>query len=232
MQPNVILRLKTAFFLALGIGIYAGLWGLGILSQGAWGWFSEVLGGLALSEWFFLLYTWWTRGREKRKRKGKGKGRERLRGIGLEILGIVGFGVFLVCGLRGLWLSTQAFSGVPFVALATLAVVSDTTAYGVGVWCGGPKLWPKISPNKTWSGAVGAFLMVTLLGGIVSHDFLASSVIAIAAQSGDLAESAFKRMLGIKDSGTFFPGHGGILDRIDSWIGVGFAYALRQWLFL
>lgn len=104
--------------------------------------------------------------------------------------------------------------------------MSDTTAFFVGRFIQGPKLWPAISPQKTVSGAVGgiigAALGASILGAIAlpTYDLFAlaitGAVISIFGQLGDLAESAYKRSTGVKDSGRILPGHGGILDRIDS----------------
>ena len=102
----------------------------------------------------------------------------------------------------------------------------DTGGYFAGKGIGGPKLYPAVSPNKTWSGAVGG-LAGSVLGSVLAHfTFLpalplaAGSALAAAAgafgQVGDLCESILKRSAGVKDSGALLPGHGGILDRIDA----------------
>ncbi len=105
---------------------------------------------------------------------------------------------------------------------------SDAGAYFVGKWIGSHKLWPAISPNKTIEGALGGVVIAMLTSCVFS--FLSSGVLplgralliglacAVAGQLGDLIQSAYKRVYGIKDSGTLLPGHGGILDRCDSWI--------------
>lgn len=106
---------------------------------------------------------------------------------------------------------------------------TDIAAYFTGRALGGPKLWPRLSPNKTWSGALGGTLIGTLAGvgvvmawGLVFTPALVviGLLLSVVAQSGDLAESAFKRVFGVKDAGWLIPGHGGILDRLD-----GFAAA-------
>jgi len=101
----------------------------------------------------------------------------------------------------------------------------DIGGYVVGCSLKGPKLAPKISPNKTWSGLLGgmAFSVIASLifcyyAGATSHyGFygVLAAIIAIVAQIGDLAESAIKRHLGLKDSSNLIPGHGGVFDRID-----------------
>lgn len=119
-----------------------------------------------------------------------------------------------------------------FLSLLFLFAVvwgTDIAAYFTGRALGGPKLWPRLSPNKTWSGALGGTLIGTLAGvavtmawGLVFTPALVviGLVLSVVAQSGDLAESAFKRVFGVKDAGWLIPGHGGILDRLD-----GFAAA-------
>jgi len=100
---------------------------------------------------------------------------------------------------------------------------TDTAAYFVGCNLKGPKLAPKISPNKTWSGLIGGICASMLIGLIASLMFQEtalffiafSGVLAVVAQLGDLLESKVKRTFNIKDSGNLIPGHGGILDRLD-----------------
>ena len=92
---------------------------------------------------------------------------------------------------------------------------------------GGPKLAPLLSPNKTWSGSIGglagavlvAVLVVKLSGvGSILAATLLAIALSIAAQVGDLAESALKRRFGVKDAGTLIPGHGGLMDRLDGFV--------------
>lgn len=107
-----------------------------------------------------------------------------------------------------------------------LAVVwgTDVGAYALGRMIGGPRLAPVTSPNKTWSGAVGgvvtsvfaAGLTAQWLGlGLNSVTLMLAASLSIAGQAGDMAESQFKRRHGVKDSGTWMPGHGGVMDRVD-----------------
>jgi phosphatidate cytidylyltransferase len=112
--------------------------------------------------------------------------------------------------------------------LFTLVVVwvGDTTAYFVGRSMGRWKLAPHLSPNKTWEGAVANLLGALLVAAAFGHwmqvapaQMLAMAAVgSIAGQIGDIFESAFKRSVGAKDSGTLLPGHGGVLDRIDALI--------------
>ena len=108
--------------------------------------------------------------------------------------------------------------------------IGDTAAMAVGVQMGGPKLAPVLSPNKTRSGAVGGFLgaviAAVLLGVLVLNRVgwsfavwqlvAVGGVVAVVGQVGDIAESLFKREAGVKDSSSLIPGHGGVLDRLDS----------------
>ena len=106
--------------------------------------------------------------------------------------------------------------------------LSDIGGYVVGRIVGGPKLALRISPNKTWSGAVGALafavagaiVFASLVGIATVVPALMAAILSVAAQAGDLFESGLKRRFGVKDSGKSIPGHGGVLDRVD---GVLFA---------
>lgn len=136
-------------------------------------------------------------------------------------------------------LVTPALRGVPELGFAIIiwsfAVVwfTDIAAYFTGRRLGGPKLMPRVSPKKTWSGAIGGTLAGTIGGyavwaltpgaaaivgpGLVIAGTLAAS---IASQAGDLFESALKRRFGAKDSSRLIPGHGGFLDRLDGYWAV------------
>lgn len=106
----------------------------------------------------------------------------------------------------------------------------DIGAYFTGKTFGKTKLLPEISPNKTVEGSIGgslACIIVWFIGGNLSglpwyHSFVIGIMTAIVAQMGDLIESLFKRDVGKKDSGSLIPGHGGILDRVDSYIFIAF----------
>lgn len=114
-----------------------------------------------------------------------------------------------------------------FLLLASIWA-SDAGAYFVGRKLGRRKLWPVISPNKTVEGALGGVLIAMITAALFSlfsngllplgTALLIGLASAVAGQLGDLAQSAYKRVYGIKDSGNLLPGHGGILDRCDSWI--------------
>lgn len=113
-----------------------------------------------------------------------------------------------------------------FVWLVALVVVSDTLGYFAGRLIGGPKFWPKVSPKKTWSGAVAGWLGAGAVGvgfaayGAVPWSYaLLSPLIGFASQMGDIVESWIKRRAGAKDSSGLIPGHGGVLDRFDALVG-------------
>jgi phosphatidate cytidylyltransferase len=116
--------------------------------------------------------------------------------------------------------------GYGFVALVLILLVvwvTDIGGYFAGRGIGGPKLWPRISPKKTWAGAIGGFaaslavaagFAASGVGKLVALVIL-SGLISIVSQLGDLFESAVKRRFGVKDSSQLIPGHGGLLDRLD-----------------
>lgn len=114
------------------------------------------------------------------------------------------------------------FRVIVFALLLTWA--SDTGAYFVGTWFGKHKMIPSLSPNKTWEGFIGGFMatiLVALAGGFLSalspfQSIMLGIIVGLAAPVGDLFASGVKRGLGIKDFGNLIPGHGGILDRVDS----------------
>lgn len=118
--------------------------------------------------------------------------------------------------------------------LAVVVVATDVAGYFAGKTFGGPKLWPRISPKKTWSGTSAGWIAAALVGAGAAPLFdmgfamvLASVLVSMASQAGDVAESALKRQTGVKDSSGLIPGHGGLLDRFDGMLG-----AAAMFLFL
>jgi phosphatidate cytidylyltransferase len=124
-------------------------------------------------------------------------------------------------------------------ALLLLVWSSDIGAYAAGKTFGKHKLAPKISPGKTWEGAVGGFLLTLAMGWAlgyllpelsVTYRLVVATVVALFGPLGDLAESMLKRSVGVKDSGRIMPGHGGLLDRFDAFLFILPVLALLQLL--
>ena len=142
---------------------------------------------------------------------------------------------FLYAGLPAVCLVSVRETGGAETVFWILAVVwaTDIGAYICGRLIGGPKMAPMISPNKTWSGALGGLVAAVLAGDgvVVAFGFSPSMtsialvvLLSIVSQVGDLAESQFKRVHNVKDSGTWMPGHGGVMDRVDGlWAATPFA---------
>lgn len=137
-----------------------------------------------------------------------------------------GFGVIYVFGMVfGLYSLREGPWDGRLVALYFMSFVwaSDAAAYFFGRMIRGPRLLPKESPNKTWSGAISAVIACAGCGYLASGWqnapvlpwMLAGMLISVTAQAGDLFESGLKRRFKVKDSGTILPGHGGLLDRVD-----------------
>ena len=134
------------------------------------------------------------------------------------------------------WLRSDPVVGLIDVLFLLMVVwSSDIGAYLSGRLIGGPKLAVTISPGKTWSGAIGGLLCAMAVGlllsrvlapGPVSHALLVAAGLAIAAQLGDLLESALKRHFGVKDSSQLIPGHGGLFDRLDGVLAASPAAAI------
>ncbi|MGI4732063.1 MAG: phosphatidate cytidylyltransferase [Janthinobacterium lividum] len=120
-------------------------------------------------------------------------------------------------------------------AIWTMALVwmTDIGAYAAGRAVGGPKLLPAVSPNKTWAGLIGGVALASVFGAAMHIGYglplrltLATPLLAVLAQGGDLYESWLKRRAGVKDSGSLLPGHGGVMDRLDGLVPVAPAAAL------
>lgn len=169
---------------------------------------------------------------------------------GAALLG--GLSLLLRSPGRG-WLSAGLFyAGLPAIALIwlrnqpdgfalvmwTMGLVwaTDILAYFAGRAIGGPKIWPAISPNKTWAGLAGGMAGAALFSlafaawrswpqaGLTM--LVLGAILAVVAQAGDFFESWLKRRAGVKDSGKLFPGHGGVMDRVDGLVPVACVVAL------
>lgn len=117
-----------------------------------------------------------------------------------------------------LWLRVQPDGLMDVLFLLVVVWMTDIGAYAAGRLLGGPKLAPAISPGKTVSGALGGLVIGVAAGMLVARAggaLMPAIVISLVSQAGDLAESALKRRLGVKDSGRTIPGHGGLFDRLD-----------------
>jgi phosphatidate cytidylyltransferase len=137
------------------------------------------------------------------------------------------FGVLYVAipAVALIWLRRDEPYGIIAVLFLIAAVsATDIGAYVVGRAVGGPRLWPRISPGKTWSGLAGGVVSAMLVGVLFSQFIsgaaasrmaLTGLALGLVSQAGDLAESALKREHGIKDASGLIPGHGGFLDRLD-----------------
>nr|WP_249139641.1 phosphatidate cytidylyltransferase [Bradyrhizobium japonicum] len=126
----------------------------------------------------------------------------------------------------------NGFSALMFVLLVVWA--TDIGGYFAGRSIGGPKLWPRVSPKKTWAGALGGFAAsLAIAAGFAAGGIgkavpllLVSAVLSVVSQLGDLFESAVKRRFGVKDSSHLIPGHGGLMDRLDGFV----AAILAAWI--
>jgi phosphatidate cytidylyltransferase len=153
-------------------------------------------------------------------------------------------GVMVVSPERRLWTATgfgyaaaaevasvlvrhdQAHGFVALILILLVVWVTDIGGYFAGRGIGGPKLWPRVSPKKTWAGAIGGFVASLAVAagfaaiglGKTGPMLLLGAVLSIASQLGDLFESAVKRRFGVKDSSHIIPGHGGLLDRLDGFV--------------
>jgi phosphatidate cytidylyltransferase len=154
--------------------------------------------------------------------------------VSIILLGVIyiGLGFYYMINAR------MADHGLFWTIVVFVCIwATDSGAYFVGSKIGKHPLWPQISPKKSIEGAVGGIVisMLIALGFAwyspellsVGTALLLGLVIAIVGQIGDLMQSAYKRVKGIKDTGTLLPGHGGVLDRMDSWLIV---FPFIHWL--
>ena len=126
----------------------------------------------------------------------------------------------------GLVVLRDDYGAVWMIWLALIVIFSDILGYFAGRIIGGPKFWPKVSPKKTWSGTIAGWIGAAIIGSVyvawgkAGAEIIGISIaLAIAGQMGDVAESALKRRMDVKDSSSILPGHGGMFDRFDSMLG-------------
>jgi phosphatidate cytidylyltransferase len=130
----------------------------------------------------------------------------------------------------------KGFAALMFVLL--IVWVTDSGGYFAGRGIGGPKLWPRVSPKKTWAGAAGGLVAsLAVAAGFAALDLgktlpllVLSAVLSTVSQLGDLFESAVKRRFGVKDSSQIIPGHGGLMDRLDGFVAAVVVAALFGFL--
>lgn len=151
-----------------------------------------------------------------------------------SVLGVIYVGLPAI-GL--IWLrGTDSLGAAAIFFIFTIVWTTDTFAYLCGRAIGGPKLWPALSPRKTWAGTLGGIAFAAMAGATFATQLsgshpamlaLVAILLSIVAQAGDLAESALKRAFDVKNASNLIPGHGGFLDRMD---GVVTAAALAALL--
>ncbi|PTX55884.1 phosphatidate cytidylyltransferase [Litoreibacter ponti] len=151
-----------------------------------------------------------------------------LAGIGLlernRTLYIV-FSALIVIACYGLAVQRVDFGFQWMLWLALVVIATDVFGYFAGRLLGGPKFWPQVSPKKTWSGTAAGWIAAAVVGvffmgpGVGVEIIGISIAISMASQMGDIAESAMKRKMGVKDSSALIPGHGGVFDRFDGMLG-------------
>jgi len=148
--------------------------------------------------------------------------------------------IFCFFGMKSFIYCRQFFGPMGCILLICVSSFTDMGGYFFGRMFKGPKLCPKISPNKTWSGFFGGLLLANLCVFFIRDFFYAGPIsssvfylrfwgvelLILSAVGGDLLESTFKRHVGVKDMSKLFPGHGGLLDRLDSLLMVSLVFAL------
>lgn len=154
-------------------------------------------------------------------------------GARLSALGVLYVGLPAVALI---WLRGSTPEGALAILFVFLVVWTyDSAAFAAGTLIGGPKLWPSVSPKKTWAGlaggiaasaAMGVFFSKFLLGSPPGWLAVCGVAFGVVAQGGDLLESALKRACGVKDTSRLIPGHGGFMDRLDSTMTVAVAAGL------
>lgn len=172
-------------------------------------------------------------------------------GFGLPLLllvAIVGIGVLernrtlfvtftalIMFASFGILLHRNEFGLTWMFWLVLVVAVTDIAGYFAGRIIGGPKFWPKVSPKKTWSGTIAGWIGAGIVGAVfmglteTGAELIGISVtLSMASQMGDIAESAMKRRMGVKDSSGLLPGHGGLFDRFDGMLGAALVLLLIE----
>ncbi len=211
--------------------VLLGCLGAALFPVGAW--LMRPSGYALEPRWFAFLLAFWLIGVVGAAAATRRPDQGPTAAVGVTVLGALyagGLPAFLLL-LRHAELPLGAWGGTALAGLPLVITwICDSLAMAGGALLGGPKLAPVLSPAKTWSGAMvgslGALITAPLygrwvmepLGVSLSPTLLVACGAAVAAlgQVGDVAESLFKREAGVKDSGALFPGHGGVLDRLDS----------------
>lgn len=135
--------------------------------------------------------------------------------------------------------SVRANLGIDWILwLICVVVVTDVAGYFAGKLIGGAKLWPRVSPNKTWSGTLAGWVGAAGVGfifapfvGVGLGLVVVSVFMSVVSQAGDIVESALKRKTGVKDSSALIPGHGGAMDRFDGLLGAALMVLISGVLF-
>ncbi len=153
------------------------------------------------------------------------------RALGVLYAAALGFSLLMLRGAP-----EDGFEAI--IVLFAVVWATDTGAYAAGRLVGGAKLWPRLSPKKTWAGAAGG-LVAGIVAGLAAaaalglqvggRTALLSGALSVAAQAGDLFESWIKRRAGAKDSGRLIPGHGGLMDRVDSLVFAAAVAGIVGW---
>jgi phosphatidate cytidylyltransferase len=235
-QAAFLYVLAVAAFVAIGVREYANMSAargidmatpavlIGVVALVLNAWFEPVpfTQGLVFTAGVLLIAVWHLFA-----------GKHTLLGFAVSVLGLVYLG-----WLPATFVSLHQFTpiGPGLVTLAIVAVgLSDTGAYFVGSAIGRHKMAPAVSPKKSWEGAAGGLVFAVLglgacyliarqtgwaiwPGWVLWQFLLVGALLSVAGQIGDLVESMLKRDAGVKDSGSIFPGHGGVLDRCDGFI--------------
>ena len=144
--------------------------------------------------------------------------------------------IFIIVGGLSFLAAFNTKGWTSWIIIVASSILTDTFAYFFGSWLKGPKIFPRISPSKTYSGTLGSLIMApicTMILGDLLHypiNWVGASVLNLFAQVGDFLESWAKRHLEIKDVGHWIKGHGGAVDRTDSWWMAAIGYGIEPWI--